>query len=134
MPALLGALTRRASILPHRLFGGSGGVVSESGRLRQEAAGPPEAPQRANVAYASDCVRRLPAPRRRRSVLMLPTLSDLNRRPLGYELSHVPATSHNLDLIMLHIAAEVSTRRNPGATNERPPRSIDTLGDPPCTR
>src|SRR5262249_62206057 len=31
---------------------GSWGAVSESGRLRQGAAGPREAPQRANVAYA----------------------------------------------------------------------------------
>jgi|SRR5215469_5588526 len=60
--------------------------------------------------------------------------SDLNRRPLGYELSHILVSSHNLDVTMLHIAAEVSTRCNPGATNELPPRSIDTLGDPRYTR
>jgi hypothetical protein len=47
-----------SGVLWHRLFRGSGGVVSESGRLRQEAGSsrrPPGrrlSPQRANVAYA----------------------------------------------------------------------------------
>src|SRR6266851_3515198 len=48
---------------------------------------------------------------------------DLNQRPLGYELCHIPSSVRHLDISVVQNAAGTRTTRNPPATARQFPPS-----------